>query len=126
MEKFFLDNPWIIIVILLWTLPWKAAALWRAARRGHIGWFLTLIILNTLAILDILYIFVFSKWNNKKNEPIEKPQRSKYWEQYKQEDDLENENQLEKYQESDYQWEEEIQANQQDIPSVPKKRSTIV
>ena len=61
MEKFFLDNPWIIVLILIWTLPWKAAALWRAARRGHLGWFLTIILLNTLAILDILYIFVFSR-----------------------------------------------------------------
>lgn len=63
MEKILL-NPWIIVLILLWTLPWKGAALWRAARRGHIGWFLTLLILNTLAILDILYIFFFSNNNH--------------------------------------------------------------
>ncbi|HAR99899.1 MAG: hypothetical protein US57_C0015G0023 [Candidatus Moranbacteria bacterium GW2011_GWC2_37_73] len=72
MEKLFLDHPWIIILILLWTLPWKGAALWRAARRGHIGWFLTLIILNTLGILDILYIFVFANWGKGKKEEQER------------------------------------------------------
>ena len=60
MENLFLVHPWVLVLILLWTLPWKGAALWRAARRGHLGWFLTLIILNTLAILDIIYIFFFS------------------------------------------------------------------
>ncbi|MDD5397191.1 MAG: DUF5652 family protein [Candidatus Moranbacteria bacterium] len=75
MEKIFVEHPWIIVVIVLWTLPWKAAALWRAARRGHIGWFLTIVILNTLGILDILYIFVFSRWGGEKLEQIEKPQQ---------------------------------------------------
>lgn len=72
MEKLFLDHPWVIILILLWTLPWKGAALWRAARRGHIGWFLTLIILNTFAVLDILYIFIFSSWGIVRKEEQEK------------------------------------------------------
>ncbi|KKQ50923.1 MAG: hypothetical protein US70_C0028G0007 [Parcubacteria group bacterium GW2011_GWD2_38_11] len=75
MEKLFLDHPWVIILILLWTLPWKGAALWRAARRGHIGWFLTLIILNTFAILDILYIFIFADWGVGKKEEQEKSVR---------------------------------------------------
>jgi hypothetical protein len=79
MEKIFLEHPWIIILILLWTLPWKGAALWRAARRGHAGWFLTLLILNTLGILDILYIFVISNWGagkkklQEEQEPMEGP-----------------------------------------------------
>ena len=60
MDKLFLDHPWVIVLILIWTLPWKGAALWRAARRGHLGWFLAIIILNTFAILDIVYIFFFS------------------------------------------------------------------
>jgi hypothetical protein len=32
------------------------------------GWFIVMLILNTLAILDILYIFVFSK-NEKSKKP---------------------------------------------------------
>ena len=58
---FLLGNPWIILLITLWTLPWKVIALWRAVKNNHRKWFLALILLNTLAVLEILYIFVFSK-----------------------------------------------------------------
>jgi methionyl-tRNA synthetase len=51
----------IIIAIILWTIPWKGVALWKAARAGQKSWFVVMLILNTVAILEILYIFVFSK-----------------------------------------------------------------
>jgi hypothetical protein len=70
MEQLFVQHPWIIAIILIWTLPWKAAALWRSARRGHFGWFFALLIINSLAILDILYIFIFSRPKAKKPEEI--------------------------------------------------------
>jgi hypothetical protein len=69
-------HPWIIAIIVIWSLPWKAAALWRAARRGHLGWFLILIVFNTLAILDILYPFVFSKWRIKKEQEAKPEQQT--------------------------------------------------
>ena len=59
--KWLVFMPIIIIVLMLWTIPWKAVALWKAARNGHTGWFVALFILNTLAILEIVYIFGFSK-----------------------------------------------------------------
>jgi methionyl-tRNA synthetase len=71
MENIFLKHPWVLVLILLWNLPWKAAALWRSARRGHLGWFLTLILLNTLAILDILYLVFFSAPKIVRNEEAE-------------------------------------------------------
>ena len=52
---------WVVVLILLWTLPWKAAALWRSARRAQLGWFLVMTVVNTLGILEILYIFFFSR-----------------------------------------------------------------
>lgn len=51
----------ILIAIILWTLPWKAVALWKSARNADRVWFAFLLIINTLAILDIIYIFFFSK-----------------------------------------------------------------
>lgn len=66
MEKILTDYPWIILMILLWTLPWKGVALWISARKGHVWWFFILLILNTIAILDILYIFIFSKFGKSK------------------------------------------------------------
>ena len=50
-----------IILGSIWSLVWKAFALWKAAGKKDKVWFVALIILNTLGILDILYIFVFSK-----------------------------------------------------------------
>lgn len=46
---------------LIWTLAWKGVALWKAARNGSKPWFVVLLLLNTLGILEIIYIFGFSK-----------------------------------------------------------------
>ncbi|MGD0856864.1 MAG: DUF5652 family protein [Dehalococcoidia bacterium] len=52
---------WVILAAIAWTLPWKGVALWRSARNNHTAWFVVLLIVNTLAILEIIYIFGFSK-----------------------------------------------------------------
>ncbi len=59
-ETFFFG---VMIIIVVWTIPWKIVALWKAARQGQGVWFVVLLLLNTVAILEILYIFVFSKRN---------------------------------------------------------------
>ncbi len=46
---------------MFWILPWKGVALWRSAKLNKKAWFISLLIINTLGILEILYIFVFSK-----------------------------------------------------------------
>lgn len=51
----------IFALIVLWTIPWKGMALWRAARNNQKAWFVSLLLINTLAILEISYIFFFSK-----------------------------------------------------------------
>ena len=49
---------WIVIVSLTaWEVVWKAIALWYAARRDQLGWYIALLILNTVGILPIIYIF---------------------------------------------------------------------
>lgn len=59
----FAHNPFafIIIPLVIWSLIWKGIALWKAARLGHKTWFVFLLVLNTAGILQILYIYVFSK-----------------------------------------------------------------
>jgi methionyl-tRNA synthetase len=59
-------DGWWIIAAIAWTLPWKGYALWKAARGKHNFWFIALFLINTLAILDILYIFVFSRMHKKR------------------------------------------------------------
>lgn len=51
----------LVLLAVLWSLPWKGVALWKAARNLHKAWFVVLFVVNTLAVLEILYIFVFSR-----------------------------------------------------------------
>jgi hypothetical protein len=61
LEQTFIDNPLIALLLALWVLPWKGVALWKAVKNGSKPWFIVLLILNTLGILEILYIFIFGK-----------------------------------------------------------------
>jgi methionyl-tRNA synthetase len=51
----------VLILVALWSLLWKGLALWHAARRGEAGWFIAILIINTLGLLEIIYLFVFAK-----------------------------------------------------------------
>lgn len=50
-----------ILPIMAWSLVWKGWSLWLAARRGELPWFIALLLINTLGILEIFYIFVIAK-----------------------------------------------------------------
>ena len=71
MEQFLQNNGWIFILAALWTLPWKGIALWKASRLGQKYWFIALLIVNTLAILEIIYIFVITRKKEKSALPIQ-------------------------------------------------------
>lgn len=60
----------ILPIIIIWSLVWKGIALWKAARNNDLVWYIILLIVNTIGILEIIYIFAFAK--NKKNKVIEK------------------------------------------------------
>ncbi len=51
----------VILVLTLWSLPWKGIALWKAAKNNDIAWFVIMMIVNTIGILDILYIYIWGK-----------------------------------------------------------------
>ena len=61
MDPFISQNIWFFALILLWVLPWKGVALWKSARNGHKYWFIALLIVQTFAILDIIYIFIIDR-----------------------------------------------------------------
>lgn len=60
------------LVLAVWTLPWKGYALWIAARNKHKYWFIALLIINTVAILEIIYIFAVGRPALKKAAAAEK------------------------------------------------------
>ena len=51
----------LLALAALWTLVWKGLALWHAARNGQPWWFVALLLINTLGILEIVYLFGFVK-----------------------------------------------------------------
>ncbi len=53
----------VITLVALWSAVWKGIALWKAARRGETAWYVVLLILNTLGLLEIIYIFLIAKDN---------------------------------------------------------------
>ena len=58
--------PILAILVMIWSLPWKGVALWKAAQKKDAYWFIALLVTNTVGILEILYIFIFSKMDWKK------------------------------------------------------------
>ena len=60
-------NPYLSLLVTLWALAWKGIALWKSARHNQKWWFIALLVINTLGLLKILYIFVFSKLGQKTN-----------------------------------------------------------
>ncbi len=54
-------SPFLLIILIIWTILWKALALWKSARLNQLIWFVLLLLINTLGLLEILYLFLFSK-----------------------------------------------------------------
>jgi hypothetical protein len=50
-----------ILLIVLWSIFWKGLALWHSARRGQPWWFVILLFVNTLGILEIVYLSAVAK-----------------------------------------------------------------
>jgi hypothetical protein len=56
---------WLFVLALIWSAVWKGFALWKAAKKDSKYWFIALLVVNTLGILEILYLFVFSEMKTK-------------------------------------------------------------
>lgn len=57
-------TSWPIVVLVIWSLLWKTAALWKVARNDQKVWFVALLLVPTLGLLEIVYFILngaFSK-----------------------------------------------------------------
>lgn len=59
--QIFQNNPWLMYLLITWSLIWKAIALWHAARNSQLAWYITLVVVNTVGILEIVYLLFFQK-----------------------------------------------------------------
>ena len=53
--------PGLIIILGIWRIFWKGLALWHSAKRGEKWWFIALLLINTLGILELVYLFSIAK-----------------------------------------------------------------
>ena len=49
------------LLVILWSLFWKGLSLWHSSQRKQGWWFIALLVLNTVGILDIIYLFLVAK-----------------------------------------------------------------
>ncbi|WP_223356442.1 DUF5652 family protein [Leifsonia sp. ZF2019] len=47
----------LVVAAVAWSLAWKGASMWRAARNGSKPWFTALLLTNTVGVLDAAYLF---------------------------------------------------------------------
>ena len=73
-----IDFPIYLIIAIaflaIWSIVWKGLALWKSAKKNHLAWFVVLLLINTAGILEILYIYIFSK-SSTKSKQIKKKKR---------------------------------------------------
>ncbi len=60
----------LIFILFLWSLLWKGLALWRAVKNEQRNWYIVMLVVNTVGILEIAYLFYFAKKKMKLNEFI--------------------------------------------------------
>lgn len=56
MDSWMQTIPWWVWPLAVWDAAWKMAGCWKAARNGHLAWFIGLALLNTVGILPVIYI----------------------------------------------------------------------
>ncbi len=59
--SYYEQNKILFAVLAIWSIAWKGVTLWKSARNNSIPWFVVLLVINLFGLLEILYIFIFSK-----------------------------------------------------------------
>ena len=47
----------LFLLVVLWSLFWGGLALWHSGRRGNAWWFIVFLLVHTIGILEIIYLF---------------------------------------------------------------------
>jgi len=75
LNQFFNDPRSVLLA--LWALAWKGFALWRAAKNDQKYWYVAMLVINLLGILEIVYLFFFQKEGKLWNKIFTRPTKSK-------------------------------------------------
>lgn len=63
-------SPVWIILLVVWSMIWKGFALWKSAGLRQKWWFIAILVVNTIGILEIIYLLFVAR--GYKVEVIEK------------------------------------------------------
>lgn len=63
--------------LILWSIVWKGLALWHAAKKDHIWWFLAFLVINTAGVLEIGYLLFKVKLFSSTTSPPKKKKAKK-------------------------------------------------
>ena len=69
-------NPTILFIVYAWSIAWKGLGLWNAARNNQRNWFIAILVINILGLLEISYLFFFAK----KKLTLKSFSNLKFWE----------------------------------------------
>ena len=65
----------LLLAFVLWSVGIKGYALWTAAKRGEKWWFIALLIINTVGLLEVFYLVFIAKkhfWKTSPDAPEKK------------------------------------------------------
>jgi len=51
----------VLWAVIVWSVVWKGIALWHAARGRQLAWYIALLVLNTVGVLEIIYLLFFRR-----------------------------------------------------------------
>lgn len=54
-------SPIILYPLIVWTYFWKGLALWLACENNQRNWFIAILVINSLGIVELAYLFIFAK-----------------------------------------------------------------
>lgn len=61
----------LILVVVLWTVVLKGYSLWYAARNSQKWWFIALLVVNTMGILEIVYLIWYRPKSSTQTKEVE-------------------------------------------------------
>jgi len=62
--SYFQNNQFLSMLffpLMIWSLIIKGIALWKSARNEHKYWFVAILIVNSVGILELIYLLFFQK-----------------------------------------------------------------
>ena len=65
----------ILVLLSVWELVWKGFGLWYAAENKQKGWFIAMLLLNTLGLLQMVYLIWF-KPKRRREMPLKSATKS--------------------------------------------------